>query len=58
MNVSPPADLSRLCIHTITTRPWSLDEAIAHYANAGVAGITVWRGALHQLVVDGPRAAR
>jgi sugar phosphate isomerase/epimerase len=45
-SIGPPADLSRLCIHTITTRPWSLDEAIAHYASAGVAGITVWREAL------------
>jgi sugar phosphate isomerase/epimerase len=45
-NLGPPADLSRLCIHTITTRPWSLHEAIAHYASAGVAGITVWREAL------------
>ncbi len=44
--MAPPADLSRLCIHTITTRPWSLDEAIAHYAGTGVAGITVWREAL------------
>ena len=47
MIIRPPADLSRLCVHTITTRPWSLDEAIAHYARAGVAGITVWRDALH-----------
>lgn len=46
MSTLPPSDLSRLCIHTITTRPWSLDEAIAHYAGAGVAGITVWRQAL------------
>ena len=43
MSVSPPADMSWLCIHTITTRLWSLDEAIAHYARAGVPGITVWR---------------
>ncbi len=39
-------DLSRLCIHTITTRPWSLAEAIEAYTNAGVPGITVWRQAL------------
>jgi sugar phosphate isomerase/epimerase len=39
-------DLSRLCIHTITTKPWSLDEAVEHYARAGVAGITVWRDAI------------
>lgn len=53
-NIAPPPDLSRLCIHTVTTRPWSLDEAIAHYALAGVSGITVWRDAL---AGDEPRAA-
>lgn len=36
-------DLSRLCIHTMTTKPWSLQEACAGYAKAGVRGITVWR---------------
>lgn len=53
-STQPPADLSRLCIHTITTRPWSLDEAIDHYASAGVSGITVWREAL---AGDDPAAA-
>ena len=36
-------DLSKLCVHTITTKPWSLAEALEHYASAGVAGVTVWR---------------
>lgn len=39
-------DLSRLCIHTITTKPWSIEEAAKNYAAAGVKGITVWRNAL------------
>lgn len=39
-------DLSRLCIHTITTKPWKIEEAAIHYATAGVKGITVWRDAL------------
>ncbi len=39
-------DLSRLCIHTITTKPWSLSQAIEGYAKAGVPGITVWRQAI------------
>jgi sugar phosphate isomerase/epimerase len=43
---SPITDLSRLCIHTITTKPWRLEEAVDHYAEAGVGGITVWRQAL------------
>lgn len=46
MSVPALTDLSRLCIHTITTRPWSLEEAVTYYARAGVAGITVWREAL------------
>ena len=39
-------DLSRLCIHTITTKPWDIETAARNYAAAGVAGITVWRDAL------------
>ena len=44
--ISPPADFSRLCIHTITTKPWELEEAVARYSAAGVGGITVWRDAV------------
>ena len=40
---APITDLSRLCIHTMTTKPWSLSEAIDGYSKAGVRGITVWR---------------
>ena len=40
------ADLSRLCIHTITTRPWSIELAVPYFAAAGVRGISVWRDAL------------
>ncbi|TVR67050.1 MAG: sugar phosphate isomerase/epimerase [Spirochaetaceae bacterium] len=39
-------DLKRLCIHTATTKPWSVEIALANYARAGVAGITLWRDAL------------
>jgi sugar phosphate isomerase/epimerase len=42
----PIADLSQLCIHTITTKPWAIEEAAKNYAAAGVKGITVWRDAL------------
>jgi sugar phosphate isomerase/epimerase len=44
--VDPLRDFSRLCVHTITTRPWSLEEAAERYSAAGVTGITVWREAL------------
>ncbi len=41
---SAPAD--KLCIHTATTRPLSIELAVDAYAAAGVVGITVWRDAL------------
>ena len=41
-----PSNLSRLCIHTMTTRPWPVEEAAERYSAAGVRGITVWRSAL------------
>ena len=46
MAVHALKDLSRLCIHTMTTKPWSLGQAIDGYTRAGVSGITVWRQAL------------
>ena len=46
------SDLSRLCIHTMTTKPWSLEEAIAGYTKAGVRGITVWRQHLEPYRLD------
>ena len=37
---------SKLCIHTITTKPWPIEVAMDKYAAAGIGGITVWRQAL------------
>ncbi|WP_236975216.1 sugar phosphate isomerase/epimerase family protein [Membranihabitans maritimus] len=42
----PIEDNSKLCIHTITTKPWNLEEASDAYAKNGVGGITVWRNVL------------
>ncbi|HEV8508179.1 MAG TPA: sugar phosphate isomerase/epimerase family protein [Chitinophagaceae bacterium] len=39
-------DLSRLCVHTITTKPWNIEEAAKKFSAAGVKGITVWRDTL------------
>lgn len=39
-------DLSQLCIHTITTKPWNIEEAAKKFSAEGVKGITVWRDAL------------
>lgn len=38
----------KLCIHTITTKPWSIEEAAKKFSVAGVKGITVWRDALER----------
>jgi sugar phosphate isomerase/epimerase len=32
-----------LCVHTMTTKPWSIEECASHFPGAGVRGITVWR---------------
>jgi len=40
------SDLSKLCVHTITTKPWNIEEAARNFSGAGVKGITVWRDAL------------
>jgi sugar phosphate isomerase/epimerase len=46
-----PDLLSRLCIHTATTRPLPLPVAIDEYKRIGATGITVWRDALGLLGV-------
>jgi sugar phosphate isomerase/epimerase len=45
MKPEPPGNISRLCIHTITTKPLSIETAINKYITRGVRGITVWRDA-------------
>lgn len=39
-------DLSRLCVHTITTRPLDIETAVEKYVSRGICGITVWRDAI------------
>lgn len=39
-------DFSKLCVHTLTTRPWNLEECVKNYAAAGIQGITIWRNVL------------
>ena len=46
MSAKPLNNLSQLCIHTITTKPWSIEEAAKNFSVEGVKGITVWRDAL------------
>lgn len=46
MSAGELKDLSRLCIHTITHKPWPIETSAAKFSEAGVGGITVWRDAL------------
>jgi sugar phosphate isomerase/epimerase len=43
MHASQLNDFSKLCVHSITTQPWSIEDAIENYAGQGIKGITVWR---------------
>ena len=46
MSVSRITDLTKLCIHTITLKPWTIEQSARKFSEAGVAGITVWRDAI------------
>jgi sugar phosphate isomerase/epimerase len=46
---SPPTDLSRLSIHTMTNKPWSLRQCIDGYTRAGIGGISVWRNVIEPI---------
>jgi sugar phosphate isomerase/epimerase len=53
--VNPP-DPARLSLNTITTKAWTLAQAIDGCARHGIRGITVWRDRLQEMGV--PAAAR
>ncbi len=36
-------DLKKLCIHSITTKPWPLEKALEKYAERGIGGISIWQ---------------
>ena len=46
MMASTLKDLSKLCVHTQTTRPWSIETCVKNYSKAGIQGITIWRNVL------------
>ncbi|MEA3479879.1 MAG: sugar phosphate isomerase/epimerase family protein [Bacteroidota bacterium] len=46
MKTGKLTDYSKLCIHTITTKPWNIEEAAENFSKAGVKGISVWRESL------------
>ncbi|MGC9452939.1 MAG: sugar phosphate isomerase/epimerase family protein [Oceanipulchritudo sp.] len=52
MSAKAIKDLSRCAVHTITTKPWTIETAIENYAAAGIGGITIWRDALKGRDID------
>jgi sugar phosphate isomerase/epimerase len=38
--------MSRLCVHTITTKPLNLDQYLIEFPKRGISGITIWRQAI------------
>jgi sugar phosphate isomerase/epimerase len=36
-------NLSKLCVHTQTNRPWNLDQCVRYYSEAGIHAISIWR---------------
>ncbi len=39
-------DFSKLCVHTLTTKPWGIEDCVKNYSKAGIHGITIWRNVL------------
>jgi sugar phosphate isomerase/epimerase len=46
-------ETQRLCVHTITTKPWDIHTAIQKYSAAGIGGISVWRDTLRDKKIPG-----
>ncbi len=46
-------DLSKLCVHTLTTKPWDIDACVRNYSMAGIKGITIWRNVLENRNLNG-----
>jgi sugar phosphate isomerase/epimerase len=49
-------DLSKLCVHTLTTKPWGIEDCVKNYAEAGIKGITIWRNVLENRDLDEVRS--
>ena len=54
-----PDDLSRLAIHTMTHKPWTLRQCVDAFSKAGVGGVSVWRNVIEPIgVVEADRILR
>jgi sugar phosphate isomerase/epimerase len=36
-------DFSRLCVHSITTKSWTIEQIARYYPEAGIGAVSVWR---------------
>ena len=41
--MTPLADFSKLCVHTQTNKPLTIEQCINYYAEAGIRAISIWR---------------
>ena len=41
--MTPLADFSKLCVHTQTNKPWTIEQCINYYAAGGIRAISIWR---------------
>lgn len=49
-------DLSKLCVHTQTNKPWDLRKCVENYHRKGIRGISVWRHLLEETPPDAAKA--
>ena len=40
--------MNRLCIHSITNKPWNLDTLIEKYTGSGISALTIWEDAVKE----------
>lgn len=45
-------NLDRCAIHTITHKPWSLQQCLEAFATRGVAGLSVWRNVIEPIGIN------
>lgn len=52
-------ELSRFAVHTMTNKPWSLEQCCEAYSRAGFGGISVWRNVIEPVgIAEAARIVR
>lgn len=49
MSASEITDLKKCAVHTMTNKPWTLQQCCDAYAAAGIGGISVWRNVIEPI---------